>query len=65
MNLFVLFGDEAFTSKKNDGNVASYATRNDVVFRHFFSGDTPSPNTKINSFLKSSYISFKTLNDLS
>jgi hypothetical protein len=47
MNLFVLFGDGAITRKKNDGNIASCATRNDAVFRHFFfSGDNPSPNKK-------------------
>jgi hypothetical protein len=44
MNLFVLFGDGAFTRKKNDKNFASYATRNDAVSCHFFSDDTPSPN---------------------
>jgi hypothetical protein len=53
MNLIVLFGDGAIT-RKNDGNFASCATRNDAVcFRHFSSGDTLSPNKKINSFLKS------------
>jgi hypothetical protein len=48
MNLFVLFGDGAITrrEKKNDGNFASCATRNDAVFRHFLGGDTPSPNKK-------------------
>ena len=52
MNLFVLFGDGAITrKKKNDGNFASCATRSDAVSVIFFSGDTPSPNKKINSFL--------------
>jgi hypothetical protein len=57
MDLFVLFGDGAIIrKKKNDGNFASpvCATRNDAVSCHFFfSGDTPSPIKKINSFLNS------------
>jgi hypothetical protein len=41
------------SEKKNDGNFASCATRNDAVSRHFFSGwILPSTNKKINSFLK-------------
>jgi hypothetical protein len=37
MNLFVLFGDGAITwKKKEDGNFASCAMRNDAVSRHFF-----------------------------
>jgi hypothetical protein len=47
-----LFGDGAITLKKNDRNFASCATRNDAVFCHFLSGDTPSSNKKINLFLK-------------
>jgi hypothetical protein len=35
---------ELSPEKKNDGNFAPCATRNDAVFRHFFLGDTPSPN---------------------
>jgi hypothetical protein len=52
MNLFVLFGDGAITRKKNDGNL-HHALRAMMQFPViFFPGDTPSPNKKINSFLK-------------
>jgi hypothetical protein len=54
MNSFVLFGDGAIPPpKKKDGNFASCATRDDAVFRHFFSSDIPSLNKKINLFLNS------------
>jgi hypothetical protein len=36
MNLFVLFVDGVSIRKKKDGNLASCATRNDAVSRHFF-----------------------------
>jgi hypothetical protein len=40
---------ELSPEKKNDGNFASCATRNDAVSVIFSSGDTPSPSKKINS----------------
>jgi hypothetical protein len=52
MNLFVLFDDRAITQKKYEGNFASCPARKDAVSPSFFSGDTPSPNKKINSFLE-------------
>jgi hypothetical protein len=47
---------ELSPEKKNDGNFASCAPRNDAVSVIFFSGDTPLPNKKINSFLKGLHV---------
>jgi hypothetical protein len=55
-NLFIYFFlvmEVSPEEKKNEGNFASCAMRNDAVFCHFFSGDTLSPNKRINSFLNS------------
>jgi hypothetical protein len=53
MNLIVLFGDGAITRKKMTETL-HHALRAIMQFSViFFSGDTPSPNNKINSFLKS------------
>jgi hypothetical protein len=46
MNLFVLFVDGVSIRKKNDGNLASCATRNDADFRQFFSDGYFHPQTK-------------------
>jgi hypothetical protein len=56
INSFVLFVDGVSFRKKNDGNLASCAMRNDAVFRHFFRIDTSIHKQKINSFLKSTNI---------
>jgi hypothetical protein len=54
MNLFVLFVDGAITRKKMTETLHHVlrAMMQFPVFL-FFSGDTPSSNKKINSFLKS------------
>jgi hypothetical protein len=53
MNSFVLFGDGAIIRGKKITETLHQALRAMMQFSvNFFSGDTPSPNKNINSFLK-------------
>jgi hypothetical protein len=58
MNLFYLFGDGSINRKKNLRKFCIMRYAQWCSIPSFFLGDTPSPNKKINSFLKESTTCF-------